>query len=692
MLLGGVSFSQTPQKISYQAVVRDNSGASVTNTVVGVRISILSGSSLGPEVFAETHVPTTNFYGLMNLQIGTGTNVGPALSSIDWGADVYFVKVEVDPTGGTSYSVSSVSQLLSVPYALHAETVSNADDADADPTNEYNTGVSLNGNDLEITDGGGTQTVDLTPLTVDPDMDASNEIQTLSKAGSVVSLSNGGGAFTDDVNDADADATNELNTTFTLVGTTLLLTDAGGTLNADLSGLTGDADPDPSNEIQTLSKAGSTVSLSLAGGSFTDEVDDADADPSNEFQQIAKVGNTVTLSDAGGSFIDEINDADADPANELQTIAKVSNIVTLSDGGGSFTVDDADADASNEFNTGATLTGTDLNITDGGSTITVDLSSLGGGVDPSATNELNTGFALAGTDLTITDAGGPLTVDLSSLGGGGNPTDELNTSVVLNGTNLETTDAGGTIITDLSPLVGGGDPSSVNELNSTVVLNGTNLETTDAGGTIITDLSSLQDGTGTDSQTLTFTNPNLSISGGNTVDLSALSGGGSSFAVGQHYQGGVIVWVDSSGIHGLIAALVDVGGDIEFEDGANSANYVGTSYTDGAANTAALVADMGAGTYAAKACDDYAGGGYTDWYLPSIYEMQIILDNNYVLGANACDWETFPYNYYWTSTQPASGFGLNAYTLYTLAGGVKAVSTTEAASANTERARPMRQF
>ena len=616
MFVSGITLAQAPQRFNYQAVVRDNGGASVTNMPVGVRVSILEGSTLGPTVFSETHGPTTNGYGLINIQIGAGTNTGPALSTIDWGANIYFVKIEIDPTGGTNYSISSTTQLLSVPYALHAKTVENAADADADPTNEYNTGAILNADTLEITDGGGTINVDMSALKNDPDMDPNNEIQTLSKVGQIVSLSGGGGAFTDDVDDADNNPSNELNTTFTLVGTTLQITDAGGTLNANLSSLGNDADADPSNELQTISKTGSTVTLSDGGGSFTDEVNDADADPSNELQTISKSGSTVTLSNGGGSFTDAVNDADADPTNELQTVNKVGNTVTLSNSGGSFTVDDSDASATNEFNTGASLVGTDLNITDGGGTLVVDLSSLVGGGDPSSTNELNTGAVLNGTDLEITDAGGTLIVDLSSLGGGG-------------------------------------DPSSTNELNTGAVLNGTDLEITDAGGTL-------------------------------TVDLSSLSGG-SDIKVGQIYQGGVVVYVDSTGIHGLICALTDAATGVEFEASPNQLTVFASSFTDGAANTNTLVNGAGAshGFTAASAADSYSAGGYTDWYLPAAYELEMILRLNYVLGANALSLGV----QYWSSTEDPAAAGFNAYRIQN---NTTYIETTS--EANTANVRAVRAF
>lgn len=94
-----------------------------------------------------------------------------------------------------------------------------------------------------------------------------------------------------------------------------------------------DADSDPTNELQTISKVGSTVTLSDGGGSYTDEVDDADASSTNELQTISKSGSTVTLSNSGGSFTDDVDDADADPSNELQVLSISNDTVYLENGG-----------------------------------------------------------------------------------------------------------------------------------------------------------------------------------------------------------------------------------------------------------------------------------------------------------------------------------------------------------------------
>jgi|GEM_PF-714195 len=137
--------AQSPQKLSYQAVVRNAAGKLLQNTGVGIRISILQGSANGSVVYTETHQAVTNINGLVSVEIGGGTTTGN-FAGINWTNGPYFLRSETDPSGGTSYSISGVSQLLSVPYALHALTAGN--------------GFSGNYNDLTnkpITDGSETK-------------------------------------------------------------------------------------------------------------------------------------------------------------------------------------------------------------------------------------------------------------------------------------------------------------------------------------------------------------------------------------------------------------------------------------------------------------------------------------------------------------------------------------------------------
>ena len=82
----------------------------------------MQGSASSNAIYEETHTKQTDENGLINLEIGMGVVVSGDFSSIDWSIGSYFLQVETDPTGGTTYSIAGVSQLLSVPYALYAKT------------------------------------------------------------------------------------------------------------------------------------------------------------------------------------------------------------------------------------------------------------------------------------------------------------------------------------------------------------------------------------------------------------------------------------------------------------------------------------------------------------------------------------------------------------------------------------------
>jgi hypothetical protein len=120
--LSSIAFSQAPDKMNYQAIVRDAAGNILANQQVGLKISILKGTISGTVVFEETHAISTNTNGLITLVIGSGTVVSGNFSAINWSNDSYFLKTETDPTGGTSYTISGASPLLSVPYALYAKS------------------------------------------------------------------------------------------------------------------------------------------------------------------------------------------------------------------------------------------------------------------------------------------------------------------------------------------------------------------------------------------------------------------------------------------------------------------------------------------------------------------------------------------------------------------------------------------
>jgi hypothetical protein len=121
-LLATVSIlTQTPEKMSYQLVLRGASNTLLTNQQVGIQISILQTTNTGSAVYTETQTATTNINGLVSLEIGSGTS-SDDFSAIDWSAGPFFIKTATDASGGSNYSIIGTSQLMSVPYALYAKT------------------------------------------------------------------------------------------------------------------------------------------------------------------------------------------------------------------------------------------------------------------------------------------------------------------------------------------------------------------------------------------------------------------------------------------------------------------------------------------------------------------------------------------------------------------------------------------
>ena len=169
--------SQAPDMMSYQAVIRNVSNNLVVNKTVGVKISILKGGVNGTPVYVESHSVRTNANGMVSLYIGNGDVSQGAFSSIDWASGLFFIKTETDPDGGSNYTISGTSQLLSVPYALYAKSAGNSFDGDYNKltnapllsqvatTGSYNDltdlpekqQLSINGNTISLTDGGSIQ-------------------------------------------------------------------------------------------------------------------------------------------------------------------------------------------------------------------------------------------------------------------------------------------------------------------------------------------------------------------------------------------------------------------------------------------------------------------------------------------------------------------------------------------------------
>jgi len=107
VLITATALAQSPEKMTYQSVIRNASDQLVTNQDMGMQISILQGNASGTAVYVETHSTASNANGLVTIEIGTGTT-SDDFSVIDWANGPYFLKTETDPTvaGGTNYTIT----------------------------------------------------------------------------------------------------------------------------------------------------------------------------------------------------------------------------------------------------------------------------------------------------------------------------------------------------------------------------------------------------------------------------------------------------------------------------------------------------------------------------------------------------------------------------------------------------------
>ena len=358
----GIILGQTvPQGINYQAVALDQNGQPIrgvdivgrpiVDAEIGVRLTILEDSPTGMVLYQEEHEVLTDLYGMFNLVIGQGLQVSAdPFSSINWQGDKY-LQVELSIENNGSFVLSAVQQLMSVPYAFFAEnamvaqTATDVDDADADPTNEIQ-GLSLSNDTLYLSNGGFV--VLPADQVNDADSDPSNELQILSLSNDTIYLTSGGFIVlpTDQVNDADDNPTNEIQT-LSKSGSTISLTQGGSvtvfdgdynslsntptvpTKTSDLTNdsgfITSEVDGSTINELQTLSKSGSTISLTQ-GGSVT--VFDGDYNSLSNTPTVPT--KTSDLTNDSGFITSEV---DGSTTNELQVLTISNDTIFLSNGG-----------------------------------------------------------------------------------------------------------------------------------------------------------------------------------------------------------------------------------------------------------------------------------------------------------------------------------------------------------------------
>ncbi len=705
-------FAQAPSGFTYQSVIRDSNNDLVINTAVGVQISILQTSSIGAAVYVETHSVSTNVNGLLSLEVGGGSVVSGTFSTIAWGSDSYYVKSETDPTGGTTYTITGTQQLMSVPYALYAETSgsggaqgatgpqgpSGADGIDGNDGATGATGPLVSGTSGQTLRHNGSDWVATSNLY---NAGTNVGIGTTAPA-SQLEISNASGAATARLTGTGSGnyATHSVNSGYDIVVNSSAWTDfnfralpgnhtsGAGYLFGHQSGSAGD------NYIYLYEPNSSTISTQIGTGNKSSYVNsqggnfgvrtatpDAGLHVYNSTLQVGNyknvVGTRLTITSSGNiKHTYGKNDGSETYARgrfEIKGNAKTTVLAGTDAGAyitragnGRWGAIAGSSTGGLNFVTGGTSPATqnydDLSaslamIIDDAGNVGIGEPAPDATLDVVGTFQLDNGAA-AGDVLIATDAAGNTAwTDLATIGAQGpagndgatgatGPQGDAGTDdqlITLTGTNLSIED-GNTV--DLSALQDGVDDADNDPANEIQNLSrtGTTVTLSNGGGTFQDSVGVYTPGTGID-----ITNNVISAS-----DICGLS-------IGDTYQGGIIFYLDASGCHGLISASTDQSASIQWYNGSNVDTYAyGNGIGAGEGNSQGIRRWQGecSSCYASELCQDLSLGGYSDWYLPSKYELNLMYQNigqgNALgLGNNVGG---FASDYYWSSTEYGSGF------------------------------------
>lgn len=235
--------AQSPGSINYQAVARDlSTGDELADQSIFLQALVRAGGPSGTVVYQESHDGvSTDQFGLFSIQIGAGIPLTGQLDEVNWADSTHWLEIEID--AGSGLESAGTVELVSVPYAFHANTATNVDDADADPDNERITAVSYDegSNSITVSEGGLDYSADLGPadLDIDPNNERITEVS-YSAASNSITISEGGANYSTGLgpSDLDTDPTNELISAVTLTGNILEINEAGETQSVDLTPLT----------------------------------------------------------------------------------------------------------------------------------------------------------------------------------------------------------------------------------------------------------------------------------------------------------------------------------------------------------------------------------------------------------------------------------------------------------------------
>jgi hypothetical protein len=614
-------FGQAPEKMSYQAVLRDASNTLLTNQEVGMQISILQTTITGTAVYTETQTAITNINGLVSIEIGSGTS-SDNFSAIDWSAGPYFIKTATDPTGGSSYSITGTSALLTVPFAMYAKTSGSsipgpqgaAGIQGATGTNGTNGAQGIQGATGPAGPRGVAGDTGVKGDTGATGTNGTNGAQGIQGA----TGSAGAQGIVGDTGDTGATGATGTNGTNGAQGIQGATGPAGPRGVAGDTGVKGDTGATGTN--------GTNGAQGIQGATGPAGVQGIVGDTGEKGEK----GDTGATGATGATGV-----AGTNGTNGAQGIKGATGSV-----GAQGIVGDTGA-------TGATGT----NGTNGAQGIQGAAGATGAkgeqglkGDDGANGVGIAQTLSFATPNLVLSDNGG--SIDLTDIINATHTGDVTGATALTITTNAVTTDK----ILDNNVTDAKIVAVSASKLTGTVSVanGGTNITTFTPGdilyATSATELTKLPAGTA--GQVLTM---NTGATAPEWVTRATL-------AIGQVYQGGIIFYLDASGYHGLIAPPSDQSVGIEWDNGTYTdptafASCVGC----GDGNTSMIVYSKGSGSYAAKLCYDLDSGGNTDWYLPSKYELNLMYENigpGNVLGLGNIG--SFSDTIYWSSTESDS--------------------------------------